>query len=46
MGDLHVGLVVVISRMRLTFSNVFRTEEFSGQGELDEFGSVSFSWTW
>lgn len=45
-GDLHVGLVVVIDCFRLAFTNVFRTEEFSGQGELDEFGSVSASWTW
>ncbi len=45
-GDLHVGLVVVIGHLRLTFSNVFRTKEFNGQGELDEFGSVSASWAW
>ena len=45
-GDLHVGLVVVIGRVRLTISNVFRTAEFNGQGELDEFGSVSASFSW
>jgi len=32
--------------MRLAFTNVFRTEEFNGQGELDEFGSVSASFAW
>ncbi len=45
-GDLHLGFVLVISQFRIAFSNVFRTEEFNNQKELDEFGSITVSWAW
>ena len=45
-GDLHVGFVLVIYHVRLAFSQVFRTSEFDGQKELDEFGSINLSVAW
>ncbi len=43
-GDLQVGLVVTLKRWRFAFTNIFRTDEFKGQTEADEFGSVSASY--
>jgi len=45
-GDVHAGLVLVIYRVRLAFSQVFRSSEFNGQKELSEFGSINLSVTW
>lgn len=42
-GDLQVGLVVTFREFRLAFTNIFRTDEFSGQNEADEFGAISAS---
>ncbi len=42
-GDLQVGLVVTFRDFRLAFTNIFRTDEFAGQNETDEFGAVSAS---
>lgn len=42
-GDLQVGLVVTFKEFRLAFTNIFRTEEFYGQNETDEFGAISAS---
>ena len=44
-GDVHFGVVLVHHRARFAFSQVFRTSEFNGQKELDEFGSINFSVT-
>lgn len=45
-GDVHAGFVLVIYRVRLAFSQVFRSSEFNGQKELSEFGSISLSVAW
>ncbi len=46
-GDLQVGIVVTLFRnFRLGFTNVFRTKEFEGQSEPDEFGSINLSYRW
>lgn len=45
-GDVHAGLVLVIYRVRLAFSQVFRSSEFNGQKELSEFGSLNLSVAW
>ena len=42
-GDLQVGLVITFKKMRFAFTNIFRTEEFEGQKETDEFGAISAS---
>ncbi len=42
-GDLQAGLVITFKRVRLAFTNIFRTNEFHGQNEADEFGSISAS---
>lgn len=42
--DLQVGIVFSLwGRARLSFTNIFRTREFDGQNEGDEFGAVSLS---
>ena len=42
--DLQAGIVVSLwGRARLSFTNIFRTREFKGQGEGDEFGAISVS---
>ena len=46
-GDLQVGIVVTLFRnFRVGFTNVFRTKEFDGQPQPDEFGSINFSYRW
>lgn len=46
-GDLQVGIVVTLFRdFRMGFTNIFRTKEFTGQVEADEFGSINFSYRW
>lgn len=42
-GDLQAGLVVSWGRFRGSFTNVFRTREYYGQKEKDEFGSINLS---
>ena len=46
-GDLQVGIVMTMfDNFRVGFTNVFRTKEFNGQPEADEFGSISLSYRW
>ncbi|GJL78863.1 MAG: membrane protein [Nitrospinaceae bacterium] len=46
-GDLQVGFVVTLfHNFRAGFTNVFRTKEFDGQPEEDEFGSINVSYRW
>ncbi len=45
-GDFHAGFVLTLYRVRLSFSQVFRTPEFDGQTENDEFGSINISYAW
>lgn len=42
-GDLRAGVVVVLGRARLSFTQVLRSEEFHGQDGPDQFGSLSLS---
>lgn len=42
-ADLKAGLVAVIWDMRLSLTNVYRTREFYGQSEPDQFGSLTVS---
>lgn len=41
--DVQAGLSVVISRTRISYTQVWRTEEFKGQRRPDYFGSISIS---
>lgn len=43
-GDLQAGLAVQIYRFRITYTQIFRTSEYSGQNSADEFGSLSLSY--
>lgn len=42
-GDLQVGLVVLFPQARLTYSYVYRSQEYSGQDKADRFGALSLS---
>ena len=42
-GDVQVGLVLTWGRYRLSFSNIFRSDEFEEQHDSSEFGSISLS---
>lgn len=42
-GDLQVGLAVIIGQARLTYTHVYRTPEFTAQSGADQFGSLSLS---
>ncbi|WP_439134671.1 lipid A deacylase LpxR family protein [Pseudomaricurvus sp.] len=43
-GDLQAGLVMGAGNWRFTMTNIFRTEEFEGQEDGDQYGSVSASY--
>lgn len=42
-GDFQAGAAIVLDRLRLAYSHVFRSKEFEEQGQADRFGSVSLS---
>lgn len=42
-GDLQFGAVISFSRVRLTFTHVFRSKEYHTQPGVDQFGAVSVS---
>jgi hypothetical protein len=42
-GDFVLGAAMIIPWGRLTYTHVFRTTEFDGQGETFQFGSLSVS---
>lgn len=42
-GDLQAGLVLTWGDARLSFTNIFRTDEFEEQKSPTEFGSISLS---
>ena len=44
-GDAKVGVALSWSRWQLAFASVWRTREFEGQQEHDQFGSITLS-TW
>lgn len=43
-GNAQVGAVAGFGNWRLALTNIFRTREFHGQPESDEFGSISISY--
>lgn len=40
-GDLNVGAAATFGRVRLTYTNVYRTKEYNGQAKNDIFSTVS-----
>ena len=42
-GDVQVGLVLTWGEVRLSFTNIFRSDEFAEQKTSTEFGSISLS---
>lgn len=42
-GDLQGGLVLTYSDWRLSYTQIFRTQEFEGQDDPDRFGAISLS---
>jgi hypothetical protein len=42
-GDAQLGFSVAYGRVRLSFTQIFRTEEFKGQVDPDAFGSINIS---
>lgn len=42
-GDFQTGLVVSIGDMRVGYTHIFRSKEFVGQSESDQFGAFSVS---
>lgn len=42
-GDLQAGLVLTWKNIRLSFTNIYRSDEFEGQGSATKFGSISVS---
>lgn len=42
-GDVQLGIAIVIDDVRLAYTHVFRTKEFDGQNRPDRFGAVSVS---
>lgn len=43
-GDLQAGAALIWRDWRLTYTHIFRTEEFHGQSDPDRFGAVSLSY--
>lgn len=42
-ADFQVGAAVILGSIRITYTRVYRTEEFKGQDSPDQFGAVSIS---
>ena len=42
-GDAQGGLAIIIGRVRLAYTHVFRTKEFDSQDDTDQFGAFSIS---
>jgi hypothetical protein len=42
-GDAQLGIAITLGSMRLSYTNIFRTREFSGQPKPDDFGAISAS---
>lgn len=42
-GDAQIGFAVTYGATRLAFTHVFRSPEFEGQSDPDEFGAISLS---
>ena len=42
-GDLQIGVAMIVGQARLTYTHVYRTAEFTAQSGADQFGSISLS---
>ncbi len=42
-ADAQIGLVVMFRKVRLGYTYIYRTKEFAGQNQPDQFGSLSLS---
>jgi len=42
-GDLSLGAAVLLGRVKVAYTNVFRTKEYKGQDAMSRFGSLSVS---
>jgi hypothetical protein len=45
-GDLQAGVVLIFQHVRLSYTHIWRSKEFEGQGSADAFGVVSASVRW
>jgi hypothetical protein len=45
-GDMSVGMGLIYHRWKVSVARVWRSEEFDGQDEPHQFGSVSFSYSY
>jgi len=45
-ADGQIGAVVMFSRVRVAFTNVFRSKEFNGQQTPSEFGAISVTFSY
>ena len=43
-GDLQFGIALQIDRFRITYTQIYRSREFDGQDNGDEFGALSISY--
>lgn len=43
-GDFQAGAAIIWRDWRLTYTHIFRTEEFHGQDDPDRFGAISLSY--
>ena len=43
-GDLSVGLSMLVGPVNVTYASAFRTREFEGQDRLNRFGSLTLTW--
>ncbi len=45
-GDMSVGMGLIYHRWKISVARVWRSEEFDGQDEPHQFGSISFSYSY
>jgi len=45
-GDLALGISLIVDSFKLSYAQVFRTREFEGQDDFQKFGSISISYTY
>jgi len=43
-GDLQFGIVATYNQIRLSFTQIMRTEEFEGQNDGDHYGSIALTY--
>jgi hypothetical protein len=45
-ADLQAGVALTFNQLRLSYTQVWRTKEFSGQPAPEKFGAISASIRW